>query len=174
MSHDESPRVAVAVTVNGRSQRLAVSPGETLLDVLRDTLGLTGTKRGCEIGECGACTVRLDGRAVNACLVPAPQIDGRTVETVEGLGARGALTPLQEAFLDHDAVQCGYCTPGVLMSAEALLAGNPAPDEHAIRTAIAGNLCRCTGYQPIVDAIAAAARRRAATGGSAAGSRKEP
>ena len=125
----------------------------TLLEVLRDELGLTGTKCGCEIGECGACTVLLDGQPVNACLVLAPQIAGREVTTVEGLMLDGRLHPLQESFLDHDAVHCGFCTPGMLLSAKALLDQNPHPTEAEIRTAISGNLCRCTGYQQIVDAI---------------------
>jgi len=147
----------ITAIVNGRERAFRAEPLDTLLDVLRDTLGLTGVKRGCEIGECGACTVLLDGRAVNACLVPAAQVDGRAIETVEGLAPPGTITPLQESFLDHDAVHCGFCTPGMLMSARALLAsGEPTP-ELAIREAIAGNLCRCSGYQQIVDAIAEAA-----------------
>ena len=146
-------RVPVTLTVNGREWRLEVEARETLLDALRERVGLTGTKRGCEIGECGACTVLLDGRAVNACLVPAPQADGRSVETVEGLATGGGLDRLQASFLDHDAVHCGFCTPGMLMSARELLARDPAPEETAVREAIAGNLCRCSGYQQIVDAI---------------------
>jgi carbon-monoxide dehydrogenase small subunit len=130
----------------------------TLLDVLRDQLGLTGTKRGCEVGECGACTVLMNGLAVNACLVPAPHIDGREILTVEGLADGGSLLPLQEAFLDHDAVHCGFCTPGMLMSATALLESHPHPTEHDIRLAISGNLCRCTGYMQIVEAIADTAK----------------
>jgi len=158
-----APGCTIAVTVNGRARTLTVSARRTLLEVLRDDLGLTGTKCGCEIGECGACTVLLDGLPVNACLVPAPQIAGRAVTTVEGLMTDGRLDPLQESFLDHDAVHCGFCTPGMLLSAKALLAGNPQPDEAEIRAAISGNLCRCTGYQQIVDAIRNA-RRRAPAG----------
>ena len=154
---------AVTVTINGKPRALTVSARQTLLEVLRDDLGLTGTKCGCEIGECGACTVLLDGLPVNACLVPAPQIAGRTVTTVEGLKADGRLAPLQESFLDHDAVHCGFCTPGMLLSAKALLDRNPQPTEMEIRTAISGNLCRCTGYQQIVDAIRHAGRRAPAT-----------
>ena len=143
----------IRVTVNGKVFQMSIKPNLTLLDVLRDELGLTGTKCGCEIGECGACTVLLNGRAVNSCLVLAPQVDGQEIVTVEGLAAGNHLAPLQESFLDHDAVQCGFCTPGMLMSAKGLLDQTPNPDEPEIRTAISGNLCRCTGYQQIVDAI---------------------
>jgi len=147
----------ITATINGRSHRLSVSPKRTLLDLLRDDLGLTGTKCGCGIGECGACTVLLDGEPVNSCLVLAPQIAGREVTTVEGLACPGQLHPLQESFMDHDAVHCGFCTPGMLMSAKALLDQNFHPSETEIRTAISGNLCRCTGYQQIVDAVEKAA-----------------
>lgn len=149
----------IRTTINGLSRSLDIRPDRTLLDLLREDLGLTGTKCGCEIGECGACTVLLDGRAVNSCLVLAAQIDGCSVTTVEGLARGETLTPLQEAFLDHDAVHCGFCTPGMLMSARDLLDHNPAPTEQEIRSAISGNLCRCTGYVQIVDAIADAASR---------------
>lgn len=149
----------LTLTVNHKPVNVTSSPGQTLLDLLRDTLGLTGTKRGCEIGECGACTVLLNGRAVNSCLVLAAQADGQEVLTVEGLSPDGRLTPLQEAFLDHDAVHCGFCTPGMLMSATSLLADSPRPSENEIRKAIAGNLCRCTGYVQIVEAISDAAGR---------------
>jgi xanthine dehydrogenase iron-sulfur cluster and FAD-binding subunit A len=149
----------VTVTINGRAHTLTIPAHRTLLEVLRDDLGLMGTKCGCEIGECGACTVLLDGQPVNSCLVPAPQIAGRAVTTVEGLMSDGRLHPLQESFLDHDAVHCGFCTPGMLLSAKALLDRNPHPTETEIRTAISGNLCRCTGYQQIVDAIRQAAPR---------------
>jgi xanthine dehydrogenase iron-sulfur cluster and FAD-binding subunit A len=148
----------IKTTINGRSQTLTVPPNRTLLNLLREHLGLLGTKCGCEIGECGACTVLLDGEPVNSCLVLAPQIDGREVLTVEGLEQNGKLHPLQESFLDHDAVHCGFCTSGMLLSAKALLDWNPRPTETEIRTAISGNLCRCTGYQQIVQAIAKAAR----------------
>jgi carbon-monoxide dehydrogenase small subunit len=147
----------ITTKVNGRSQTLTVPANRTLLDLLRDDLGLLGTKCGCEIGECGACTVLLDGVPVNSCLVLAPQIDGREVLTVEGLAQDSKLHPLQESFLDHDAVHCGFCTPGMLLSAKALLDWNPRPTEREIRTAISGNLCRCTGYQQIVQAIEKAA-----------------
>lgn len=145
--------MTIHTTINGRPHTLDIRPNQTLLDLLREELGLTGTKCGCEIGECGACTVLLDGEAVNSCLVLAPQINGHAVMTVEGLMKDGVLSPLQQSFLDHDAVHCGFCTPGMLMSAKALLETNPHPDETEIRTAIAGNLCRCTGYVQIVDAI---------------------
>jgi carbon-monoxide dehydrogenase small subunit len=151
--------MTIRTTINGTTRTLEVRPERTLLDLLRDQLGLTGTKRGCEIGECGACTVLLDGVAVNSCLVLAPQVNGRSVTTVEGLAEGETLSPLQEAFLDQDAVHCGFCTPGMLMSARDLLDHNPQPSEHDIRTAISGNLCRCTGYVQIVDAIADAAAR---------------
>lgn len=145
--------LTIHTTINGRDYTLDIRPNQTLLDLLRDELGLTGTKCGCEIGECGACTVLLDGEAVNSCLVLAPQINRHAIMTVEGLMKDGVLDPLQESFMDHDAVHCGFCTPGMLMSAKALLDTNPHPDESEIRTAISGNLCRCTGYVQIVDAI---------------------
>jgi len=148
-------------TVNGRPVTAEIDPRQTLLDVLRETLGLTGTKRGCEVGECGACTVLLDGVAVNSCLVLAVQVEGRRITTVEGLAAGGTLGPFQEAFLEHDAVHCGFCTPGMLMSAQDLLEHNPSPSERDIRVAISGNLCRCTGYVQIVEAIDDAAGRAA-------------
>jgi xanthine dehydrogenase iron-sulfur cluster and FAD-binding subunit A len=153
------PAVAVTTTINGRPQKLLLPAHHTLLEVLRDDLGLTGTKCGCEIGECGACTVLLDGEPVNSCLVLAPQIDGREILTVEGLAQDSKLHPLQESFLDHDAVHCGFCTPGMLLGAKALLEWNPRPTEGEIRTAISGNLCRCTGYQQIVESIAKASGR---------------
>lgn len=152
--------VTIQTTINNRRCTLTIPPNTTLLDLLREELGLTGTKRGCEIGECGACTVLIDGEAANSCLVLAPQIDGKTVLTIEGLGKDGKLDPLQDAFLDHDAVHCGFCTPGMLLSAHALLAKNPHPTEQEIRHAISGNLCRCTGYVQIVDAVNSAAGKR--------------
>jgi carbon-monoxide dehydrogenase small subunit len=151
--------MTLRTSVNGREHTVEIGPNQTLLDLLRDTLGLTGTKRGCEIGECGACTVLLGGVAVNSCLVLAPQIEGRRVTTVEGLARGETLTPLQEAFLDHDAVHCGFCTPGMLLSARDLLDHNPSPTEHDIRVAISGNLCRCSGYVQIIEAVDDAARR---------------
>lgn len=146
------------VVVNDRVYRVRFSPGTLLLELLRDHLGLTGTKVGCGTGECGACTVLLDGKPVNSCLVLAAQAVGREVQTVEGLGTPEQLHPLQEAFVRHAALQCGYCGPGVLMTAQALLESMPEPTEQQVRYAIAGNLCRCTGYVKMVRAILAAAR----------------
>jgi carbon-monoxide dehydrogenase small subunit len=145
--------VPIRATINSKLYDLEVRPNMTLLDLLRDELGLTGTKRGCEVGECGACTVLLNGQAVNSCLVLVPQVHGQHVLTVEGLADGERLHPLQESFLDHDAVHCGFCTPGMLMSAKELIENSPNPSELEIRTAISGNLCRCSGYQQIVDAI---------------------
>ncbi len=159
LSRPASKECVISTTINGRPRTLTVPANTNLLDLLRDHLGLTGTKCGCEIGECGACTVLLDGEPVNSCLVLAPQIAGRQVLTVEGLAPDGKLHPLQESFLDHDAAHCGFCTPGMLLSAKALLDGNPRPTETQIRSAISGNLCRCTGYQQIVEAIAKASTR---------------
>ncbi len=147
-------------TVNGRRSATEVPPMKRLLDVLREDLGLTGTKEGCGEGECGACAVLLDGELVNSCLIPACQADGRAVRTVEGLaGADGALHPVQQAFWEHGGAQCGICTPGMLLAAVALLERQRRPSEAEIRQALAGNLCRCTGYVKIVDAVAAAARK---------------
>ncbi len=148
--------------VNGRSRTLDAPPLARLLDILRGPLGLTGTKEGCGEGECGSCTVLLDGVPVNACLVVAGQCDGRTVLTVEGLASRDALSDLQEAFVKEGGAQCGICTPGILMAAHALLATNPQPGEGEIRESIAGNICRCTGYQRIVESIRHAAKEQAA------------
>ncbi len=146
----------ITLTVNGVTHEVAVEPRRTLLEVIREDLGLTGTKKGCGIGDCGTCTVLLDGVATFSCLTLAIQADGCSVETVEGLAENGELNRLQQAFVDHGAIQCGYCTPGMLMTATELLRRNPHPDEHDIRLAISGNLCRCTGYQKIVEAIQAA------------------
>ncbi len=146
-------------TVNGRQYTLEVEANLTLVEFLREKLGLTGTKVGCGVGECGACTVIMNGEAVNACLILAVQAEGAEIVTVEGLERDGRMDPLQESFIRHGAVQCGFCTPGMLLSARALLARNPTPTEDEIRTAISGNLCRCTGYQQIVDAIGAVARK---------------
>jgi carbon-monoxide dehydrogenase small subunit len=145
-------------TVNGKPRAVDVEPQARLIDVLRDRLDLTGTKEGCGEGECGACTVLMDGAAVNACLVLALQARGRGVVTVEGLARDGELDPLQKAFIQEGAIQCGYCSPGMLMSAKALLLHNPRPTEPEIRAAIAGNLCRCTGYTKIVKAVLAVAQ----------------
>jgi aerobic-type carbon monoxide dehydrogenase small subunit (CoxS/CutS family) len=147
--------------LNGSSVSIEAPARISLLTLLRDVLGLTGTKEGCGIGECGACTVLLDDRPVNSCLVLAPQAEGRKVTTIEGVRAQdGGPNDLQQAFIDFGAVQCGFCIPGMVLSGEALLATNPHPTRKEIRTAIAGNLCRCTGYQQIVDAIQATAVRR--------------
>ena len=141
------------LTVNGKKRQLDVDDSMRLLDILREKLDLTGTKEGCGIGECGACTVIMNGEAVCSCLVLAAQAQGAKIETVESLEQNDTLSDLQEAFLRHGAVQCGFCTPGMLMSAKALLDRNPHPTEQEIRTALEGNLCRCTGYIPIVAAV---------------------
>ena len=147
----------IEVTVNGRRRVLDVSVHHTLLDVLRDDLALTGTKECCLVGECGACTVRLDGRIVDSCLVLAVEADGGDVTTVEGLAAEGHLSPLQQAFLDEGAAQCGFCFPGQLMAAGDLLSRNPHPTVAEVQEGLAGNLCRCGGYQQITEAVMAAA-----------------
>jgi carbon-monoxide dehydrogenase small subunit len=155
-------RVPLTLDVNGEIHEVLVEPHHTLLDVLRTDLGLTGTKENCLEAECGVCTVLLDGRAVNSCILLALECAGRAVVTIEGLAAAGALHPLQKAFIDHGAVQCGYCIPGMILSAKAFLDENPSPTEAEVREALAGNLCRCTGYQKITDAVLAAARELAA------------
>lgn len=146
----------ITLTVNGILHEVAVEPRRTLLELLREDLGLTGTKKGCDIGDCGTCTVLVNGEAILSCLTLAIQVDGSSVETVEGLAENGKLNRLQQAFVDHGAIQCGFCTPGMLMTATELLRSNPHPSEQEIRKAISGNLCRCTGYQKIVEAIQAA------------------
>lgn len=143
----------ITFNVNGEPYTVAVKSQHTLLDVLREKLGITSPKRGCENGECGACTVLFDGKPVNSCMVLAVEAAGHEIETVEGLAQDGELHPLQKAFIEHNAVQCGFCTPGVLMSAKGLLDENPHPNVDEIRHALAGNLCRCTGYVRIVDAV---------------------
>jgi len=151
----------IEFSLNGTAVRIEAPARISLLTLLREHLGLTGTKEGCGIGECGACTVLLDGCPVNSCLVLAPQASGRNVTTIEGVRAPdGGPNDLQQAFIDFGAVQCGFCIPGMVLSAEALLQANPHPTRKEIRIAIAGNLCRCTGYQQIVDAIQATATRR--------------
>ena len=147
----------VTLNLNGESTELLCEPRQTLLEVLRDELDLTGTKEGCATGDCGACSVLLDGRVVCACLVLAVETEGRTLTTVEGLADGEKLHPLQKAFLEHAALQCGICTPGFLVAARALLERNPDPSEHEVRYELAGNLCRCTGYDKIVRAVLAAA-----------------
>lgn len=143
----------VQMRVNGEEVTGWVESRRTLLDFLRDDLNLTGTKKGCDQGSCGACTVLVDGKPINACLVLAMEVDGREILTIEGLSQGKELHPLQEAFIQYGAVQCGYCTPGMILSAKALLDENPCPTEEEVRVAISGNLCRCTGYRKIVDAI---------------------
>lgn len=153
MKHD------ITLTVNGDAYRLTVDPWRTLNEVLREDLNLTGTKLGCGSGDCGACTVMVDGKSVSSCLTLAVEMDGRQILTVEGLAASGeTLHPIQEAFIEKGAIQCGFCTPGMELSALNLLQTNPSPSETEIRSAISGNLCRCTGYNKIVDAIADAGR----------------
>jgi len=145
-------------TLNGELVQALTDDNETLLDFLRNDRNLTGTKKGCEEGECGACTVLIDDDPVTSCLILAREVEGKNVTTIEGLGKDGKLDPLQQAFIDKWALQCGYCTPGMIMSAKALLDHNPHPSEHEIRDAIAGNLCRCTGYAKIVEAIDSVAK----------------
>jgi carbon-monoxide dehydrogenase small subunit len=156
-----SARAHITLEVNGEAAEVAFAPYKTLLEVLREDLTLCGTKHGCELGECGACAVLLDGRPVLSCLVLGLECDGRRVVTVEGLANEGRLHPLQDAFADVGAAQCGYCTPGFLVTAKALLDANPRPTRDEIREALAGNLCRCTGYQQIVEAVEAAIARAA-------------
>lgn len=160
-------KVLIALTVNGDLYEVAVAPYRRLLDVIRDDLGLTGTKEGCGEGECGACTVIMDGRPVNACLVLAPQADGADIITIEGLSVDGTMSLLQRQFVEKGAVQCGFCSPGMIMTAKALLDEEPDPDEVAVRDALSGNLCRCTGYEKIVDAVLATAAILAAEGAAA-------
>jgi len=157
---EEVPLVPIAFRVNGQPVELEIHPWETALSVIRDRLNLTGAKEGCGIGECGACTVLVDGKAVNSCLMPAPKLDGREVETVEGLCRQDSLHPIQEAFLVRGAVQCGFCTPGMVMAAKALLDTNPQPSRTEIVEALSGNLCRCTGYVQIISAVEQAAGLR--------------
>jgi aerobic carbon-monoxide dehydrogenase small subunit len=149
--------IELALTVNERDHTLRIEPRETLADVLRDRLALTGTKVSCDAQVCGACTVLVDGLAVSACTFLAADADGRAVRTVEGLANKGSLTPLQQAFIDHAAFQCGFCTSGMLMAATALLEENPSPSRAEVTSGLEGNLCRCTGYTPIVEAVLAAA-----------------
>ena len=150
-------RVPVTFTVNGAEQAEFVAPGTALVDILRDKLGLTGTKLGCAQGTCGACSVIVDGHLKLACLIPAERLNGAAVETIEGVGVDGHLHPLQRAFADGFAAQCGFCTSGMILAAKALLDRNPDPDRRAVIDAISGNICRCTGYEPIIAAVLAAA-----------------
>ena len=154
----------VSTTVNGDEMEFRCDAGETLLDVLRNRLHLTGTKNGCGTGDCGACTVIMNGRAINACLVLGAEIEGAEIETIEGMADGGELHPLQQKFLDHAALQCGVCTPGILNTAKAFLEKNPDPTETEVRFGLAGNLCRCTGYDKIVRAVMDAAAEMRASG----------
>ena len=153
------PKTPLRLTLNGEPAEVSFAPYKTLLEVLREDLGLTGTKHGCELGECGACAVLVDGEPKLSCLVLAVECAGKSVETVEGLACGAKLHPLQAAFADLGAAQCGYCTPGILMTAKALLDKEPQPSRERIKEAISGNLCRCTGYQQIFEAIEEAANR---------------
>jgi aerobic-type carbon monoxide dehydrogenase small subunit (CoxS/CutS family) len=148
----------ISIRLNGETRRVAVKANETLLDVLRGKLGIKTPKEGCGRGDCGACTVLLDGKAVRSCLILAIEVDGQSVTTLEGVGKDGP-SALQQAFVKNNAFQCGFCAPGVILSASALLAENPLPTEHEVREALAGNLCRCTGYEPIVRTVLEVAKR---------------
>ena len=152
--------VKVKFKANGQAREISVPPMKRLLDVLREDLGLTGTKEGCGEGECGACSVILDGELVNSCLVAACQVEGSQITTVEGLAKKGKLGAIQEAFWEHGGAQCGICTPGMLIASADLLAKTPRPDEARVREALSGNLCRCTGYVKIVDSVIAASKAR--------------
>jgi carbon-monoxide dehydrogenase small subunit len=149
---------SISLTINGKACKISSSPNETLLDLMRQRLGLVGTKEGCDTGDCGACTVLVNGKAVNSCLVLAVETNGASVTTVEGMSSDGQLHPLQQAFIDHGALQCGFCTPGMIMAGKSLLEEEPNPTEEDIRLAIAGNLCRCADYVSIMKAISAAGK----------------
>ena len=148
----------ITLNVNGKEYELAVAPNRTLTQTLRDDLGLLGTKEGCGVGDCGACTVIMDGKPVNSCLILAVQAAGSELTTIEGVAGAQGLHPIQKAFVELGAIQCGFCTPGMVLSAKSLLDGNPEPTEREIRQALSGNLCRCTGYQKIVEAVEQAAK----------------
>jgi len=152
-------KLTVELTINGEKRKVETTPSTRLLDLIRDDLRLTGTKEGCGKGECGACTVIMNGELVASCLVLAPQADGVTITTIEGIGNEKKLHPIQRAFIETGAVQCGFCTPGMILAAKKLLEENPHPTEEEIKRGISGNLCRCTGYQKIIDAIKLAANR---------------
>ncbi len=143
----------LCLNINDKEYEVAVEPNQTLVDLIRYELGLTGTKKGCEMGDCGSCTVIMDGKPVNSCLVLAMQADGKKITTIEGVETDDGLHPIQKSFVEKGAIQCGFCSPGMILSGSALLERNPKPDEDDIRKAISGNLCRCTGYQKIVEAI---------------------
>ena len=156
---EKMEKITVNMNVNGKDVSVSIMPYARLLDVLREDLFLTGTKEGCGVGECGACTVLVDGESVNSCLTLAASMEGRKIVTIEGIAADDELHPIQQALLDHHALQCGFCTPGLVMSAKALLDANPAPSEDEIKVAISGNICRCTGYKQVIEAIEDAAER---------------
>ncbi len=160
MSIDTIQTKTIALSVNGKQHNITVATHMTLLQMLKEKLFLTGAKEGCGVGECGSCTVILNGRAVNACLVLAVECDGAALATIEGQASKEKLSDLQQAFIDHGAIQCGFCTPGMIMSAQELLNRHPHPNRQEIVEGMAGNLCRCTGYQPIVDAIEAVAEKQ--------------
>lgn len=147
----------IEFTLNGQHVKAQVSPQRLLIDFLREDLGFTGTKKGCGIGECGACTIIVDGKTVNSCMLLAVMVDGSSVETIEGLSKGDSLHPLQESFINHGAVQCGFCIPGMVLSAKVLLDENPKPMRQEIKVALSGNVCRCTGYKKIIDAVEAVA-----------------
>jgi carbon-monoxide dehydrogenase small subunit len=149
----------INLTVNGEPKELFVEPNRILADLIRQDLGLTGTKKGCGTGDCGSCTIILDGNAVKSCLILAVEVDGSEILTIEGLRSEGKLHPIQEAFIRYGAIQCGFCSPGMMMSAKALLDQRPNPNEEEVKAALSGNLCRCTGYSKIVEAILAVARK---------------
>ncbi|HML38419.1 MAG TPA: (2Fe-2S)-binding protein [Bacillota bacterium] len=152
-------RNEIHITVNGKAYHVEVDSDKTLVEFLREDLGLLGTRTSCEVGECGTCTVLIDGKAYNSCILQVTELDGRSVTTIEGLAKGEELDPVQSAFIEADAVQCGYCTPGMIMSAKGLLNENPSPDDEEIRHALAGNFCRCTGYKSIIKAVRKAADR---------------
>ena len=159
MTKHDAQLLPLTFTLNGRQQELDVEPHELLLDVVRERLGLTGAKRSCDVQVCGACTLLLDGRPVSACTTLAFEVHGRSVLTIEGLAENGKLHPLQQAFIDHGGFQCGFCTPGMILAAKALLDENPAPTEAELKHFMHGNICRCTGYKKIIESIMAAAEK---------------
>lgn len=150
----------IHLTVNGREHRISIAYNLTLLDALRDVIGLTGTKRGCDLGECGACTVLIDGKPYNSCLILPADVQGKEITTIEGLSENGNLHPIQQAFIDEGAIQCGFCTPGMVLGVKALLDEDPSPSEEKIKEAISGNVCRCTGFTSIVRAVQSLAKAR--------------
>lgn len=164
------PKTHLHLSVNGEDMQVLTEASKTLLEVLREDLGLTGTKHGCELGECGACTVLCDGKPVMSCLVLALECENVQIETIEGMASDGQLHPLQQAFAEHGGSQCGYCTPGMLMTAQSLLEHKANPDREEIREALSGNLCRCTGYQQVIESVEAAAVAMSESGDKAAGS----